>query len=86
MDWAERSTSQEAFDRWPQWGAGRGVAYITAGLCWENHQTIRFSPTQGNPAHSDVVGEKTDSTRNKLAKGARLLILEVQTASEGDGY
>jgi hypothetical protein len=74
VDWAERSTPQETFERWAKWGAGRGVASITFEVCWQNGQKIEYSPEQDNPAHSDVVGEKSDRTRKKLAKGAKLII------------
>lgn len=66
VDWAALSTPQETYDRWPQWGEGRGVAEITAQLCWECAQQIEYSPTPGNPAHSDVF-DQPDIALGRLA-------------------
>ena len=74
VDWAARSTPQETFDRWPQWGDCRGVASITAGVCCQNDQKIEYTPKEDNCAHSDIVGKKTDRIRRNFAKSAKLLI------------
>jgi hypothetical protein len=80
VDWAEKSSPQETFDRWVKWGDDRGVASITAQLCWDNIQTIEFTPVKDdpcepdNPAHCDVAGSRGDRVRKNLAKGADLLI------------
>ena len=74
VDWADIATPQQTFDRWTVWGEGRGVASITAGLCWNNGQEIEYTPDESKPAHSDVVGDKSDRIKKKLAKGARLVI------------
>jgi hypothetical protein len=76
VDWAEKSTPQQTLDRWARWGDGRGVASLTAELCWNNGQAIEYTPTQENPSHSDVVGNKNNSYRvsKNLAKGAKLVI------------
>ena len=74
VDWAEKSTREETFGRWSEWGAGRGVAKITANLCWENKQAIEYTPEDENPSHSDVKGAKPDRIRRNLAKGAQLII------------
>ena len=74
VDWADLSTPCETFDRWPQWGECRGVASITAGLCWQNDQNVEYTPKDDNCSHSDVVGKKRDRIRKNFAKSARLLI------------
>ena len=80
VDWAEKSSPQETFNRWTRWGDDRGVASITAQLCWDNEQAIEYTPIKGqagvpdNPAHSDVVGSGADRIRKRFSKGAKLLI------------
>ena len=80
VDWAERSSPEETFDRWTRWGDDRGVASITAELCWENEQSIEYAPIKDqpgepdNPAHSDVVGSDAPRLRKRIAKVAKLLI------------
>ena len=74
VDWVARSTPQETYDRWPQWGDCRGVASITAGVCWQNDQKFEYAPKEDNCAHSDVIGEKSGRIRKNLAKSAKLII------------
>lgn len=75
VDWADRATPQETFDRWAKWGGGRGVASITAALSWDNEQKIEYMHDENNNhAHSEVVGCKPDRVRKTLAKGAKLVI------------
>ena len=78
VDWAELSSPQDTYDRWPQWGEGRAVAEITAQACWDCEQAIEFVPTPDNPAHSEVgnrpgsaIGK--DKVRYLLARAAVLL-------------
>ena len=71
VDWVDMTTSQEALDRWAQWGDDRGLASITADLSWDNGQNVEYTPTEDNPAHSDVVGDKPPSVRKRLAKGCQ---------------
>ncbi len=52
---------------------GYGVAAITAGLARANHQVIARFPTQEDPAHAHVIGNKPKSVRNALRKGSRIL-------------
>ena len=78
VDWAELSTPQETYDRWPQWGEGRAVAEVTAQALWMNQQMIEYAPTPDNPAHSEVA-DRPDRTIGKdkilsnLARAAVLL-------------
>lgn len=79
VDWSERSTPDQTYHRWKHWGQGRGVALITAQLCWENQQLVLFTPTADNSAHSDVVNKAgysigKDRLRKNLARGARLIV------------
>ena len=74
VDWVDMTTFQEALDRWAQWGDDRGLASITADLSWDNGQKVEYTPTEDNPAHSDVVGDKQPSVRKRLAKGAKLVM------------
>ena len=78
VDWAELSSPQDTYDRWPQWGEGRAVAEITAQACWDCEQAIEFAPTPDNPAHSEVgnrpgSGIGADKVRYLLARAAVLL-------------
>jgi hypothetical protein len=74
VDWADGSTPQQTFDRCTKWGNGRGVALITAGLCWNNGQKVEYTRHEDNNAHSDVVGSKSLSVRKTFARGAKLVI------------
>ncbi len=73
VDWAEKSTPVETFQRWERWGPARGVASLPFGVCRDNGQTVEFTPTPENEAHSDVIGQKGDRIRKNLAKGAKLI-------------
>jgi hypothetical protein len=79
VDWADISTPKQTYERWQRWGDGRGVAAITAGLCWKNQQLIEFTPNGSNPSHSDVF-DAADATisksrlKKRLAQGAKLII------------
>lgn len=81
VDWAEKSTPEETFGRWGTWGAGRGVAKITADLCRNNEQTIEYTPDDENPSHCNVRGKKPDRIRKNLARGAQLIIPHPNQAS-----
>lgn len=76
VDWAEKSTYQETYDRRiEKFGDGLAVVSITAELCWsDGTQTLEFSDTAENPAHSDVIGRKSTPFRKMLAKKAVPLI------------
>ena len=82
VDWSDKSTPEQTHERWQHWGDGRGVASITAGLCWNNQQQIEFTPNRNNPSHSDVFDAR-DATisksrlRKRLAKGAKLVIAAI---------
>ena len=84
VDWADRATPQQTFDRWAKWGDGRGVASITTGLCWNNGQVIEYTPDENNHAHSDVVGSKSDRIRKTLAKDAKFVIPAPTSTSTED--
>lgn len=79
VDWGGMCSPQETYDRWPHWGAGRAVASLTAQQCWDCQQQIEYSPTPGNPAHSDVFDQQgrtigRDKIRRMLARGAFLVV------------
>lgn len=83
VDWAALCRPQDTYYRWPNWGEGRAVAAITAQACWEFEQQIEYSPTPGNPAHSDVSDRPNrtlgrDKIRRALAQSATLLKLPPQ--------
>lgn len=73
VDWAELSTPAQTVGRFPNWPAGKCVASVTAETCSVHNQSIEYSPTRKNPAHSGIIGNKTASTRKKLARAANLL-------------
>jgi hypothetical protein len=74
VDWADKSTPRQTFDRWVEWGSCRGVASITAELARNNGQNAEYKPKKTNHAHSDVVGGKSKQVRKALARGANLAI------------
>ena len=86
MDWSEKSTIQESYGRMEKWGDCRGLASLTAKLCWDNCQTIFFDPIENdpvlddNPAHSQMANateppQMSDKRlRRQLARGAKLLV------------
>ena len=54
---------------------GFGLASFTAGLARSCGQGVASDPEPDEPAHAVVFGRKTDSVRNKLRRGSRLLIV-----------
>ncbi len=50
------------------------LASLTAGLARSLGQGVVRNPTPDEPAHAEVFGKKTDSTRKKLAKAATWVI------------
>jgi hypothetical protein len=54
--------------------AGYALASVTAGLCRECSQKVARDPTPNEPAHGVVVGKKTGSVRNQLAREARWIV------------
>ena len=79
VDWADLSSPEETYARWERRGAGRGVASITAQLCWDNSQFIEFDPTPDNPSHSEITDQPgtrvgNDRLRKNLSRQARLII------------
>jgi hypothetical protein len=74
VDWADKSTSQQTFNRWVEWGPCRGVASITDELARNNGQNTEYKPKKTNHAHSDVVGGKSKQVRKALARDAKLVI------------
>lgn len=73
VDWAAKSSPAETSQRWERWGSGRGVASLSYQTCNDNNQTVEFTPTMENKAHSDIVGEKKERVRKNLAKAAKLV-------------
>ena len=90
MDWGEKSTPKETYDRWEKWGDCRGLVSLTAKMCWDNKQIIIFDsikdvPDQeDNPAHSLMagkvppqIGEK--KLRKNLSRSAKVLVTADQS-------
>lgn len=82
VDWAEKSTARETYERWEHWGECRGVASITARLCWDNNQSMSFEKTTDNPSHTEVASQdwnklSEDRIRKNFARGAKLRILGI---------
>lgn len=73
VDWAQCSTPADTVSRFPDWPGRKCVASVTAGTYWDLKQIIKFSPTLENPAHTDIIGDKTTSARRKLARTAKIL-------------
>lgn len=87
MDWSEKSTIQESYDRMAgKWNDCRGLASVTAQLCWENSQVIFFDPIENdpsqadNPSHSQMANATEPPAmsekrlKKRLARGAKLLV------------
>lgn len=90
MDWAEKTTPKETYDRWEHWGDCRGLVLLAATLCWDNHQIITFDPVkddpnqEDNPAHSLMadkvppqIGDK--KLRKNLSRLAKVLVAANQS-------
>ena len=86
MDWSEKSTIQESYDRTEKWGDCRGLASLTAKLCWDNCQAIFFDPIKDhpklddNPSHSQMANSTEPPAmsekrlKKRLARNAKLLV------------
>ena len=73
VDWAEKATPVETFNRFEHWPDRKGVASITAEVCWDRGQALDFKPCPGNPSHSEVVGPGSKSLRKHLARSAKMV-------------
>ena len=74
VDWTRFSTPEIVLGNFPRWGGGAAVALITARLCIEEcSQEIEYTPETENPAHCDVVGEKTPAIRKRFMEGCTLV-------------
>lgn len=69
VNWMKLSTVDDTLRGY----TGFGVASIYADLCWSLNQRIESVPSQGNPAHCDVVGEKPTSVKRKFRDMAKYL-------------
>ena len=76
VNWANLSSVEEMLKGYESYG----VVSITAELCWKLNQKIKQSPTPENPAHCDVIGRKSQSTRRQFARVAKWLQLPSQAA------
>lgn len=79
VDWAALCSAQDTYQRWPHWGKERGVAAITAQLCWDCQQQIAYAPTEDNSAHSEVFDQPIRTlgrlaVQRALARGALLVV------------
>jgi hypothetical protein len=61
-------------DRQPEDVANPCLVSLEAGCVRARSQTIRRDPTEDEPAHGLVVGRKTGSVRNALARCAALVV------------
>lgn len=71
VNWDERTSIAETMaGHWGQFG----LAAITVMDYEAKGQQVEHSPTEGNRAHCDAVGNKTNSVKNYLRRQARILI------------
>ena len=70
-NWMKLSSPEDTLRDYPTFG----VASLSANLCWGLGQKIDWTPTDGNVAHCDIVGRKTESISKKFRNGAEYLIL-----------
>lgn len=80
VDWATRSTPKKTRDRMGY--KIEFVAAISAGLCYDSQQRIKYWPIEGDPAqvppvaenraHCEVIGHKATLIREALLAGCRL--------------
>lgn len=54
---------------------GYGLVSLTAGLVRGEEQTVRRSPTEQDPAHGDVIGEKSGGRRKRFARQLEWAVL-----------
>jgi len=57
------------------------LASITAGFARSCNQGVVRTPQLDEPAHADVVGNKTESVRKRLAKEARWVVPPADSSS-----
>ena len=50
-----------------------GVVSLTAGLSWFLKQDVEYTPHSENTAHTEIVGKKTGSVKNKFKKAVARL-------------
>lgn len=62
VNWMKLSTVDDTLRRY----SGFGVASISAELCWFLNQEVEGIPSEENPAHCDIVGDKPQSVRRKF--------------------
>lgn len=62
VDWMKLSTVDNTLRRYPRFG----VASISAELCWFLNQEVESVPSEENPAHCDIVGDKPQPVRRKF--------------------
>lgn len=69
-NWMKLSSIEDTLRNHP----GFGLASISAKLCWDLNQKIKWEPLEDNVAHCEIVGRKTDSISKKLRDGAEPLV------------
>lgn len=69
VDWMRLSTIDDTLRSYP----GFGVASISAQLCWSLNQEVERTPSEENPAHCDVIGDKPKPVRRKFSDIAEYL-------------
>ena len=60
--------------------AGYSLARIEVNFARANGMTVTNTPKEGNPAHTDVIGRKTEALQRNFAKHAVWVHLQSKTA------
>lgn len=68
-DWMKLTTVEDTLREHP----GFGAASVSAELCWFLNQEVERTPSEENPAHCDVVGDKSKPVRRKFRDMAEYL-------------
>jgi len=67
VNWMKLSGVDDTLHGYP----GFGVASISAELCWFLNQEVENVPSEENPAHCDIVGDKPQSVSRKFRDMAK---------------
>jgi hypothetical protein len=60
------------------------LAAVTAAVVRDEDQTVERTPKPGDPAHGDVVGKKSSTCADRLARATRWEILREEFVSEAE--
>jgi hypothetical protein len=67
---AEERTAASTISAYPSFG----LVSVTAGFCFTEDQAVERVPEDNDPAHGEVIGEKSQGRRKRFAKAASWVV------------